>query len=156
MTTAKKETKIIVQNKKARHEYFVEQTMEAGIVLSGTEVKSVRGGKANFKDSYAQVRNGELFLKGLHISKYEQGNIFNKDPDRDRKLLMHKHEISKLAGLVSEKGKTLVPLSLYFKGPRVKVELGICRGKKTYDKRQDMIARDAKREIEMRMKEQSY
>ncbi|HBN85635.1 MAG TPA: SsrA-binding protein [Clostridiales bacterium] len=151
-----KEHKILIQNKKARHEYFVEQTVEAGIVLSGTEVKSIRGGKANFKDSYAQVKNGELFLKGLHISKYEQGNIFNKDPDRERKLLMHKFEISRLTGLVAEKGMSLIPLSLYFKGPRVKVELGICRGKKTYDKRQDLIARDAQREIEKRMKDQRY
>lgn len=151
-----KENKTIIQNKKARHDYFVEQTMEAGIVLSGTEVKSIRGGKANFKDTFAQVKNGELILKGLHISKYEQGNIFNKDPDRDRKLLMHKHEISRLAGLVSEKGMSLIPLSLYFKGCRVKVELGICRGKKTYDKRQDLITRDAKREIEKKLKEQHY
>ncbi len=149
----KNETKTIVQNKRARHDYSIEQSMEAGLVLSGTEVKSIRGGKASFIDSYAFVKNGELIIRGLHISKYEQGNIFNKDPDRDRKLLMHKHEISRLAGMVSEKGMSLIPLSLYFKGCKVKVDLGVAKGKKTYDKRQDMIARDAKREIEKNMKE---
>jgi len=144
--------KIIAENKKARHEYFVEETVEAGMVLAGTEVKSVRQGKVNFKDSYAYVQSGELILSGLHISPYEQGNIFNKEPERDRKLLMHKVEIFKLMGQIQQKGLTIVPLKLYFKRGKVKIELGVCKGKKLYDKRDDLAERDAKREIDRGMK----
>ena len=144
--------KIIAENKKARHEYFVEETVEAGMVLAGTEVKSVRQGKVNFKDSYAYVQSGELILSGLHISPYEQGNIFNKEPERDRKLLMHKAEIFKLMGQIQQKGLTIVPLKLYFKRGKVKIELGVCKGKKLYDKRDDLAERDAKREIDRGMK----
>lgn len=149
----KGEIKVVAQNKKARHEYFIEQTLETGIVLSGTEVKSIRQGKVNFKDSYATVENGEVILSGLHISPYEQGNIFNKDPLRDRKLLLHKYEIRKLIGYIQQKGLTLVPLQLYFKHGRVKLELGVARGKKLHDKRDDMAERDAKREIDRKLKE---
>ena len=149
----KEEIKVIAQNKKARHEYFIEQTLETGIVLSGTEVKSIRQGKVNFKDSYATVENGEVILSGMHISPYEQGNIFNKDPLRDRKLLLHKYEIRKLIGYIQQKGLTLVPLQLYFKKGRVKLELGVAKGKKLHDKRDDMAERDAKREIDRKLKE---
>ena len=149
----KEEIKVIAQNKKARHEYFIEQTLETGIVLSGTEVKSIRQGKVNFKDSYATVENGEVILSGMHISPYEQGNIFNKDPLRDRKLLLHKYEIRKLIGYIQQKGLTLVPLQLYFKKGRVKLELGVVKGKKLHDKRDDMAERDAKREIDRKLKE---
>lgn len=146
--------KIVAQNKKARHDYFIEDTIEAGIVLSGTEVKSIRQGKVNLKDSYATIEGGEVMLNGMHISPYEQGNIFNKDPLRDRKLLLHRKEINRLTGLVQQKGLTLVPLQLYFKRGKVKVELGIAKGKKLYDKRDDIAKRDAKREIDRRIKEQ--
>ncbi len=146
--------KVVAQNKKARHDYFIEQTFEAGIVLSGTEVKSIRQGKVNLKDSYATIEHGEVFLTGMHVSPYEQGNIFNKDPERDRKLLLHKSEINRLAGYVQQKGMTLVPLQLYFKNGKVKVELGVARGKKLYDKREDIARRDAKREIDRKLKEQ--
>jgi SsrA-binding protein len=146
--------KVVAQNKKARHDYFIEQTMEAGIVLSGTEVKSIRQGKVNLKDSYAMIEGGEVILNGMHISPYEQGNIFNKDPLRDRKLLLHKSEINRLIGYTQQKGLSLVPLQLYFKRGIVKLELGIARGKKLYDKRDDMAERDAKREIDRKMKEQ--
>lgn len=149
----KEEVKIIAQNKKARHDYFIEQTLEAGIVLSGTEVKSIRLGKVNLKDCYAIVENGEVILNGMHISPYEQGNIFNKDPLRDRKLLLHKSEIIRLSGMTQQKGMSLVPLQLYFKRGRVKLELGIAKGKKLYDKREDIAERDAKREIDRRLKE---
>lgn len=149
----KDDIKIIVQNKKARHEYFIEETYEAGIELSGTEVKSIRQGKVNFKDSYATIDKGEIFVVGMHISPYEQGNIFNKDPERNRKLLLHKYEINKLTGLTQQKGLTLVPLKLYFKHGKVKMELGVARGKKLYDKRADIAARDAERDIERKMKE---
>ena len=143
----------IAENRKARHDYFVEETYEAGIELFGTEVKSLRAGKVNLKDAYCEIDHGELFALGVHISPYEQGNIFNKDPLRPKKLLMHKREIMKLTGLVSRDGYTLVPLSLYFKGSRVKMAIGLCKGKKLYDKREDTARRDAGRDIERAMKE---
>lgn len=152
----KDEIKIVAQNKKARHDYFIEQTLEAGIVLSGTEVKSIRQGKVNLKDSYASIEDGEVILSGMHISPYEQGNIFNKDPLRDRKLLLHKFEINKLIGYTQQKGLTLVPLQLYFKRGIVKVELGVAKGKKLYDKREDIAERDAKRDIDRKLKEARY
>ena len=146
------EGKIIAENRKARHDYFVIETFEAGIELFGTEVKSLRAGNVNLKDSYCDLDGGELFAIGMHISPYEQGNIFNKDPLRPKKLLMHKREIMKLTGLVSREGYTLVPLSLYFKGSRVKMALGLCKGKKLYDKRDTAAKRDADRTIEKAMK----
>lgn len=149
----KEAIKVIAQNKKARHDYFIEQTLEAGIVLSGTEVKSIRGGKVNLKDSYATITNGEVILSGMHISPYEQGNIFNKDPLRDRKLLLHKQEINRLAGYTQQKGMALVPVQLYFVKGKVKVELGVAKGKKLYDKREDIAEKDAKREIDRKLKE---
>lgn len=144
--------KIIAQNKKAYHDYFVDEKYEAGIALFGTEVKSVRAGAVNLKDSYCEIRDGELFAVGFHISPYEKGNIFNREPLREKKLLMHKKEILKLHGLVSQKGFTLVPLSLYFSGANVKMELGLCRGKKLYDKREDMAKTEAKRAMERTFK----
>ncbi len=147
------DTKIISQNKKAYHDYFVDEKYEAGIELFGTEVKSIRQGNVNLKDAYCDIKNGELFVVGMHVSPYEHGNIFNREPLRNRKLLMHKREIMKLHGLVSQKGFTLVPLSLYFSGSRVKVEVGLCRGKKMYDKRDSIAKHDADREIERKMKE---
>ena len=149
----KKGVKPIAQNKKARHDFFIEESIECGIELKGTEVKSMRQGKVNLKESYALVKNGEIFVQGMHISPYEQGNIFNRDPLRERKLLMHKREILKLYGLVKRDGSALVPLSLYFKSGRVKLELGLCRGKKLHDKRDAAAERDAKREIDRTMKE---
>lgn len=146
------EGKIIADNRKARHDYFVIETYEAGIELFGTEVKSLRAGNVNLKDSYCEVDKGELFALGVHISPYEQGNIFNKEPLRPKKLLMHKREIMKLTGLVSREGYTLVPLSLYFKGSRVKMTVGLCKGKKLYDKRDSAAKRDADRTIEKAMK----
>ena len=146
------EGKIIADNRKARHDYFVIETYEAGLELFGTEVKSLRAGNVNLKDSYCDIDGGELFAIGMHISPYEQGNIFNKDPLRPKKLLMHKREIVKLTGLVSREGYTLVPLSLYFKGSRVKMALGLCKGKKLYDKRDTAAKRDADRTIEKAMK----
>ena len=148
----KQDGKIIAENRKARHDYFVIESYEAGIELFGTEVKSLRAGGVNLKDSYCEVDGGELFALGIHISPYEQGNIFNKDPLRPKKMLMHKREIMKLAGLVSREGYTLVPLSLYFKGSHVKLALGLCKGKKLYDKRDDAAKRDADRTIEKHMK----
>ena len=148
----KKDNKIIADNRKARHDYFVEEVYEAGIELFGTEVKSLRAGNVNLKDSYCDVDGGELFALGMHISPYEQGNIFNKDPLRPKKLLMHKREIMKLTGLVSREGYTLVPLTLYFKGSRVKMAVGLCKGKKLYDKRDTAAKRDADRTIEKAMK----
>lgn len=145
--------KTVAQNKKARHDYFIEETYEAGIELTGTEVKSIRLGKVNLRDSYAYIKNSEVFISGMHISPYEKGNIFNKDPLRDRKLLLHKYEINKLIGYTQQKGLTLVPLQVYFKKGRAKVELAVAKGKKLFDKRQDIAARDAKREIDRRMKE---
>ena len=147
-----KNSNSLAENRKARHDYFVEETIEAGIELVGTEVKSIRGGKCNLKDCYADVINGELFILNMHISPYEQGNIFNVDPLRARKLLLHKEQIGRLAGLVSRDGYTLVPLSLYLKNGRVKVALGICKGKKNYDKRDSMLEKAAKRDIERQMK----
>ena len=148
--------KIIAENRKAWHDYFVDERYEAGIVLSGTEVKSLRKGAVNLKDSYCEVKNGELFAVGVHISPFEQGNIFNKAPLRDRKLLMHRREIMKLNGLVSQKGLTLVPLKLYFSGAHVKMEIGLCRGKKLYDKRDAAAERDANRSIDRHMKDSRY
>ena len=148
------ETKTIAQNKKARHDYFVEESFEAGIELCGTEVKSLRQGRVNLKDSWCSIVKGEIFVNGMHISPYEQGNIFNRDPVRVRRLLMHKREINRLYGVVKQTGYALVPLSLYFKGSRVKLQLGLCRGKKLYDKREDMAKRTAKRDIERTLKEQ--
>lgn len=145
--------KIIVQNRKARHDYFIEEVFEAGIALTGTEVKSLRLGRANLQDSYAVIKDGEVFLYGMHISPYDLGNRFNHDPVRVRKLLLNRYEINKLIGLTQKKGLTLVPLSLYFKRGLVKVELAVCRGKKLYDKRQDIARRDAAREIDRRMKD---
>ena len=139
--------KIIAQNKKAWHEYFVEETYEAGIELFGTEVKSIRAGRVNLKDSYCSIDGGELFARQMHVSPYEQGNIFNRDPMRPKKLLMHKKEILKLFGLVAQKGYTLVPLQLYFKGSHVKVQLGLCRGKKLYDKRDAAAEKQANLDI---------
>ena len=147
--------KLITENRKARHDYFVLETLETGIALVGTEVKSLRNGNVNLKDSYCEVSSGELFIHGMHISPYEKGNIFNRDPLRQRKLLAHKKEIARLLGAVSKDGMTLVPIKLYFKGDKVKVELGLCKGKKLYDKREDAARRDAKREIDRRLKEQN-
>ncbi|MBC8585066.1 SsrA-binding protein SmpB [Youxingia wuxianensis] len=149
----KASTKTIAVNKKARHEYFVIEAYEAGIELFGTEVKSLRAGAVNLKDSWCDLIKGELFIKQMHISPYEQGNIFNRDPYRERKLLMHRREINKLAGQLSQQGYTLIPLSLYFKNSRVKVQLGLCKGKQLHDKRQDMAKRDAKRDIDRALKE---
>ena len=148
MSAQKKDGKIVAQNKKAYHDYFVDEKYEAGISLFGTEIKSIRLGQVNLKDSYCSIKDGELFVLGMHVSPYEKGNIFNREPRRERKLLMHKREILKLAGLVGQKGYTLVPLSLYFSGSRVKVEVGLCRGKKLYDKRDSDAQREAGREIE--------
>ncbi len=147
---------IIAQNKKARHEYFVEESYEAGIELFGTEVKSVRAGNVNLKDAYCSIDNGELFVRQMHISPYEHGNIFNRDPMRPKKLLMHKKEILKLFGLVAQKGYTLVPLQLYFKGSHVKVQIGLCRGKKLYDKRDSAAEKQANRDIDRQMKSKQY
>lgn len=144
--------KIITKNRRARHEYEVLETYEAGIELKGTEVKSIRGSHVNLSDSYAAVKNGELLLMGCHISPYEQGNRFNVDPTRDRRLLMHKREIMRLYGRCQQQGLTLVPLSLYFKDSRVKVELALCRGKKFHDKRQDIMRRESERDISRTVK----
>ncbi len=144
--------KIVATNKKARHDFFIEDTYEAGIELSGTEVKSIRAGKVNLRDSYAQVKDGEMFLHNVHISPYEKGNIFNKDPLRSRKLLLHKAEIAKLMGLTTIKGYSLVPLSFYLKNGRVKVQLGLARGKKLYDKRQDLKEQAVRRDVEQSAK----
>lgn len=151
--TKKNISNIIAQNKKAWHDYFVDEKYEAGIALFGTEVKSVRNGAVNLKDSYCSIKNGEIFIVGMRISPYEKGNIFNRDPMRDKKLLMHKKEIMKLHGLISQKGYTLVPLSLYFSGKNVKAEIGLCRGKKLYDKRDSDAKREADREMDRRMKD---
>lgn len=145
--------KTVAQNKKAFHDYFVDERFEAGIELFGTEVKSIRGGGINLKDSYCMIEKGELFAVGIHVSPYEKGNIFNRDPYRVKKLLMHKKEINKLLGQITQKGYTLVPLSVYFKGSRLKMELGLCRGKKLYDKRESDAKRQAERDIERAHKE---
>ena len=148
--------KIIAQNKKAYHDYFVEETYEAGIALFGTEVKSVRAGRVNLKDSYCSFKEGELFVLGFHVSPYEQGNIFNRDPMREKKLLMHKQELRKLLGLLTRDGYTLVPLSLYFSGSNVKMQLGLCKGKKLYDKRESIAKSEADRAIERTVKTKQY
>ena len=146
--------KTIAQNKKARHDYFVEETYEAGIELCGTEVKSLRAGRVILKDSWCSIVDGEIFVNGMHITPYEQGNIFNRDPMRVRKLLMHKKEILKLYGTVKQTGYSLIPISLYFKDSKVKLQVGLCKGKKLYDKRADMAERSAKRDMERAIKEQ--
>ena len=145
--------KTIAVNRKARHDYFVLETFETGIELVGTEVKSLRQGGVNLKDSWCTIDGGELFVKGMHISPYEKGNVFNRDPFRVRKLLMHKREIMRLYGKVKQDGYTLIPLRVYFKNSRVKLELGLCKGKQLHDKRDDMAKRDAKREIERALKQ---
>jgi SsrA-binding protein len=144
--------KSLAKNRKARHEFFIEEAYEVGMVLTGTEVKSIRKGRLNLKDSYAEIRNGEVFVSNLHISPYEQGNINNVDPTRTRKLLLHKKEISKLIGYTQQKGLTLIPLEVYLKGSHVKMQLAVARGKKLYDKRHDEADRDAKRNMERAMK----
>ena len=147
MAEAKKSVKVIANNKKAYHEYFVDDKLEAGIALYGTEIKSLRQGHVNLKDSYCSITHGEIFASGIHISPYEKGNIFNRDPLREKKLLLHRKEINKLFGLVGQKGMTLIPLSIYLKGSLAKVELGVCRGKKLYDKREADAERQAARDI---------
>ncbi len=147
--------KIAAQNKKAYHDYFVEDTYEAGIELFGTEVKSIRAGTVNMKDSYCNVEKGEMFMTGVHISPYEKGNVFNKNPLRERKLLLHKKEIMKLFGLVGKEGYTLVPLKMYFRGSKVKVEVGLCKGKKLYDKRDSIAKKEAARDIDRAMKQKN-
>ena len=147
--------KTISENRQVRHEYFVEETYEAGIELYGTEVKSLRAGTVNMKDSWCSIEDGEIFIKQLHISPYEHGNIFNRDPLRVRRLLMHKSESHRLLGLLKRDGYTLIPLSLYFKGSRVKVKVGLCKGKKLYDKRADAAKRDAQRTIDRAMKQRT-
>lgn len=149
---AKQPKKLIANNKKVYHDYFLEETFEAGIALAGTEVKSMRMGKCSIKESFIHIENGEVILYGMHISPYEKGNIFNKDPLRVRKLLLHKLEIRRLMSKIKEKGYTLVPLQVYFKGSLVKVEIGLARGKKLYDKRDDLAKKDAKREIDRAFK----
>ena len=148
--------KLIAPNKKAWHDYFIEETFECGIVLSGTEVKSLRVNGCSLKESYVRVKDGEAFIYGMHIAPYEKGNIFNKDPVRDRRLLMHKREIRKLHAAVQRDGYTLIPLSVYFKNARVKVEIGLCKGKKTYDKRSTLAQRDAEREMDRHMKARNH
>ncbi len=150
----KKETqKLIANNKKAYHDYFIDETYEAGVALHGTEVKSMRMGKCSIKESFIRIENGEVYVYGMHVSSYEKGNIFNKDPLRVKKLLMHKYEINKLAGKIAEKGYTLVPLQVYFKDGKAKVEVGLARGKKLYDKRQDIAKKDQRREAEREFKQ---
>ncbi len=145
--------KTLAQNKKARHNYFIIETIECGIELFGTEVKSIRQGKVNLVDAYASIDKGEVFVKGMNISPYEQGNIFNRDPLRHKKLLLHKNEIRKLIGQVQQDGFALIPLSIYLNGSKVKVELGVCKGKKLYDKRSDLQEKDAKRNMDRAFKE---
>ena len=147
-----KGSRLIANNKKAYHDFFIDETFETGVVLHGTEVKSMRMGKCSIKESFIRIENGEVFVYGMHVSPYEKGNIFNKDPLRVKKLLMHRYEINKLAGKVAEKGYTLVPLQVYFKDGRVKVEIGLARGKKLYDKREDIAKKDARREVEREFK----
>lgn len=149
---AKEENKSIAKNSKAFHDYFVEDRYEAGIELFGTEVKSIRLGNVNLKDSFCTIKDGQLTLNGMHVSPYEKGNIFNKEPRRPRRLLMHKREILRLHAKIMQEGYTLIPLNLHFNGPRVKVEIGLCKGKKLYDKRESDARRDAKREMDRAMK----
>ncbi len=152
MAKQKETQKLIANNKKAYHDYFIEESYEAGIALHGTEVKSMRQGKCSIKESFIRIENGEVYVYGMHVSPYEKGNIFNKDPLRVKKLLLHKYEINKLSGKVAEKGLTLVPLQVYFKEGKVKVEIGLARGKKLYDKRQDTARKDQRREAEKEFK----
>lgn len=149
---ARESQKLIANNKKAYHDYFIDETYETGVVLHGTEVKSMRQGKCSIKEAYIRIEKGEVFVYGMHVSPYEKGNIFNKDPLRVKKLLMHKYEINKLTGKVAEKGYTLVPLQVYFKEGKVKVEIGLARGKKLYDKRETIAKKDARRETEREFK----
>ena len=149
-------TKTIAENRQARHEYFIIESLEAGIELFGTEVKSIRAGGVNLKDSWISIDNGEAFIRGMHISPYEKGNIFNRDPYRVRRLLMHKKEIMKLYGQVKQGGYTLVPISMYFKDSRVKIQVGLCKGKKLYDKRETSAKRDAARTIDRAIKERNH
>ena len=144
----KESTKTIAQNKKAHHDYFVLESYEAGIELCGTEVKSLRAGRVNLKDSWCNIVDGEIFVNGMHISPYDHGNVFNKDPMRVRRLLMHKKEILKLFGTLQQQGLSLIPISLYFKGSKVKMQVGLCKGKKLYDKRADIAKKDQRRELE--------
>lgn len=155
MPGEKDAVKLAAQNKKAYHDYFIDETYEAGIALSGTEVKSIRAGAVNMKDSYCTIEQGEMYVTGIHISPYEKGNRFNCEPLRDRKLLMHKREILKLFGQVGKEGYTLVPLKMYFKGSRVKVEVGLCKGKKLYDKRDTLAKKEAARDIDRAMKQKN-
>ncbi|MBR4139937.1 MAG: SsrA-binding protein SmpB [Lachnospiraceae bacterium] len=148
----KENVKLIANNKKAYHDYFIEDKYEAGISLAGTEVKSLRQGKCSIKESFIRIEKGEVFIYGMHVTPYEKGNIFNKDPLRVKKLLLHKYEINKMAGKIAEKGYTLVPLQVYFRGSLVKVEIGLAKGKKLYDKRQDIAKKDQKREAEREFK----
>ncbi|HIW82621.1 MAG TPA: SsrA-binding protein SmpB [Candidatus Acetatifactor stercoripullorum] len=152
MAKGKDAQKVAANNKKAFHDYFIDETYEAGIALHGTEVKSLRMGKCSIKEAFIRIENGEVFVYGMHISPYEKGNLFNKDPLRVKKLLLHKYEINKLAGRVAEKGYTLVPLQVYFKDGRAKVEIGLARGKKLYDKRRDIAKKDQRREAEKEFK----
>ena len=153
---AKESMKLVANNKKAYHDYFVDEKIEAGLVLHGTEVKSLRMGKCSIKESFIRIENGEMFVYGMHISPYEKGNIFNKDPLRVKKLLLHKSEINKLTGKIKEKGFTIVPLQVYFKDGKAKMEIGLCRGKKLYDKRQDIAKKDMKREAEKEFKIRNF
>lgn len=151
-----KGSRLIANNKKAYHDYFIEENLEAGIALHGTEVKSLRMGKCSIKESFIRIENEEVYIYGMHISPYEKGNIFNKDPLRVRKLLLHRSEISKMAGQIKQKGYTLIPLKVYFRGSLVKVEIGLCRGKKLYDKRQDIAKRDQLREAQRDFKVRNF
>ncbi|MBR4981498.1 MAG: SsrA-binding protein SmpB [Lachnospiraceae bacterium] len=153
---SKETMKLVANNKKAYHDYFVDEKIEAGLVLHGTEVKSLRMGKCSIKESFIRIENGEMFVYGMHISPYEKGNIFNKDPLRVKKLLLHKSEINKLTGKIKEKGFTIVPLQVYFKDGKAKMEIGLCRGKKLYDKRQDIAKKDMKREAEKEFKIRNF
>lgn len=155
MAADNKSFKTIAENRKARHDYFILESYEAGIELVGTEVKAIRQGGVNLKDAWCSIENGELWVKGMHISPYDHGNIFNRDPMRVRRLLLHKKEILKLYGTLKQEGLTLIPISLYFKGSRVKLQVGLCKGKKLHDKREDMAAKAASRDIERAMKERS-
>ena len=153
---SKETMKLVANNKKAYHDYFVDEKVEAGLVLHGTEVKSLRMGKCSIKESFIRIENGEMFVYGMHISPYEKGNIFNKDPLRTKKLLLHKAEINKMTGKIKEKGFTIVPLQVYFKDGKAKIEIGLCRGKKLYDKRQDIAKKDQKREAEKEFKIRNF
>ena len=155
VSNLKDEKRVIVNNRQVAHEYFIEERYEAGIELYGTEIKSIRAGAVNLKDSWCSIFKGEIFVNGMHISPYEKGNIFNKDPMRVRKLLMHKREINRLYGTIKQDSLTLIPISLYFSGNKVKMEVGLCRGKKLYDKRDDLAKRAQKRDIERTLKEKN-